>query len=315
MKICITGISGYLASNICELLLSKGYIINGLTRNKNNCSRNMLLDPNIHIFEYDKIDECLISCKYIIHCASPCILNTDNLSQEEKDKIINDSISITNLILNKATYLNSKNITDIKKIIYTSSTCAIYDGTKNTYFSDYWPNEKNIDDIHSLSKIKSELEAWELYYKQKDKENKWELVITNPGRIIGPINKFSTRNPESWCSIYEILNMKDKIKDKNNIISLDNYYSSYCDVRNVAEIYLFLLNNNDYNEKRVIIAFDSILLSDYYNVIKNVTGYNFPEINFINQDTKFIFKMEEIIQKSISIINFETSMRDTLNSI
>lgn len=306
-KVCITGASGYVASHIMIKLLEQKFHVIGLTRNKSDflfnhfdcLKKKTSYINNLEIIEYDNnvtydsknntLENILFNCDYLIHGASPVILDS-SWNEENIQKIINPATKYTEDILKAS--LKTK----IKKVIFISSTITIYDGTKDFYGSNDWADESNFQEAYTLSKIKSEKIAWKIYEENK----KWELVVFNPGRIIGPI--IYNKIPESYCSIIEAI----KLKEKQTLfpIHVNNYYSSFCDVRDVAEIIVGSLPNK--KTSRNIISFEIKEFKDYCKVLQ------IPNLLFIQNES--IFEYENSFKKH-SFIDFEKSVKDSINSM
>lgn len=307
-KVCITGASGYVSSHIIIKLLEQNFHVIGLTRNKSSfllnhidcLKKNTQYIKNLEIVEYNNeitndniLVNILFDCDYLIHGASPVIL--DSVYNEETiQKIINPAIQYTEDILKAS--LKTK----IKKVIFISSTITIYDGTKKKYGPNDWADESCFKEAYTISKIKSEKIAWKIYEENK----KWELVVFNPGRIIGPI--IYNKIPESYCSILEAIEIKKKQKSFPMSIPtyVNNYYSSFCDVRDVAEI---IVGSLPYKEtSRNIISFNIKEFKDYCEILQ------IPNIIFIEKYS--IFEYENSFKEHI-FIDFEKSLKDSINSI
>lgn len=305
-KICISGASGYLASHTIIKLLENDFLVKGLTRNKQqfyldyyDCLKKHLTNTNklsnLEIIEYnyecledDKLINILNDCNCLIHCASPVILNDFNDISMNMSEIINPAIKYTEAILTASLFTN------IKKVIFVSSTTTIYDGTKTKYNSDYFADLTKIKDAYSISKIKSEKLAWKIYNENK----KWELVVVNPGRIIGPV--IYNKIPESYCSIIEAIHLSKTTENEG----INNYYSSYCDVRDVANIIVYGVDN--LNTNRYIISFEIKEFKDYCDLLTD------KKYNYIFKDN--IFEYDNSF-KDYKYIPFEKSIKDSLNSI
>jgi dihydroflavonol-4-reductase len=302
-KVCITGASGYLASHVIIKLLNDNYYVKALTRNKQyfllnyynylipytNCIYNLeIIEYNYELCDNNYLITILNECNFLIHCASPVILEEFTDEDDNLNKIINPAIKYTENILLSSLFTN------IKKVIFISSTCTIYDGTKSSYSNEYFADSSKIKDPYSISKINSEKIAWKIYNENK----KWELIVLNPGRIIGPV--IYNKIPESYCSIIEAINLS-KIYNNEQI---KNYYSSYCDVRDVTNIILYAIDN--LTTKRYIISFEIKELKDYCNIIID------KNINFIKDDK--IFKFENSF-KNYTYIPFTQSFTDSIDSI
>lgn len=303
-KICITGASGYLASHVIIKLLNDNYYVKSLTRNKeifmlnyynylipytNNIHNLEIIEYNYELSDNDYLINILNECNFLVHCASPVILEDFTDEHDNLNKIINPAMKYTENILLSSLFTN------IKKVIFISSTCTIYDGTKSSYSNEYFADLTKIKDAYSISKIKSEKMAWKIYNESK----KWELIVLNPGRIIGPV--IYNKIPESYCSIIEALNLS---KINNNEL-VKNYYSSYCDVRDVADIIIYSFNH--FTTNRYIIAFEIKKFEEYCDIITE------KKINFIENNNN-IFDYDNSF-KDYKYISFEKSVKDSVNSI
>ena len=170
--ICITGASGFLSSHIIVLLLQNNNIVHTTTRNKQLFEdkyliyiQNIVHDKieNLHIFEINNYNfkEALNNCEYLIHCASPVILKPFETDDDNYKYIVEPSLKYTEHLLNSVSIESN-----IKKVIFTSSTCCIYNGKQEIYENTDWADE-TINDPYSVSKIVSEKKAWEIYFKQE----------------------------------------------------------------------------------------------------------------------------------------------------
>ena len=315
-KVCISGASGYLASHIIIKLLECNYYVKGLTRNKEyfllnyyDCLKKHVTNieklDNLEIIKYnhDLVDgddnvtliNILMDCDYLIHCASPVLLQSFADEKDNVNKIITPAIRYTETILNAALFTN------IKKVVFTSSTTTIYDGTQTKYSTNYWADLTHVHDAYSISKIQSEKLAWKIYNEHK----KWELIVLNPGRIIGPA--IYNKIPESFCSIFEALKLSKDTPVQNRVIH--NYYSSYCDVRDVADIHVFSLHALTTN--RYIIAFEIKEFRDYCDLL--VEDEDFDEYCFIQEskEDNILFEFENSFN-NYKYIPFEQSVKDSL---
>ena len=300
--ICITGATGFLASHlICKLLPYN--TLHVTTRNKSyfisNCLPKLskIVDTSsLKIFECDytseeTILEALHGCHSLIHCASPVILTSYPDDERNQTYIINPALQITENVL------RCVNKTSINLVLYTSSTSAIYSASKKFMTKNDWADESS-SDPYTLSKVLSEKRAWELSATAK-----WKLVVLLPARIIGPTIYSSL--PESYISIFEILNTT-----KSELL---NYHSSFCDVRDVCNIYALFLEKTP-KSGRYIISFDIVPLVAYYNAVRQIKPIH--PIHFIDTNDSFTYDNSEIIEVYTQTpIDFVHSIQDSLASM
>ncbi|XP_065846935.1 cinnamoyl-CoA reductase 1-like [Euphorbia lathyris] len=106
-KVCVTGAGGFLASWLVNLLLSKGYIVNGTLRDpyddKNahlkkleNSAENLKLFK-AHLLDFAGISGAIQGCTGVFHVASPLppqaqLVSKDDRNTGEAESVNNDTV-------------------------------------------------------------------------------------------------------------------------------------------------------------------------------------------------------------------------------
>ena len=192
--VLITGITGFLGSQIANNLLNRGFKVKGTVRSLKNEEKlspiyKLPNQQNLKLVEANLLDEncwdnIVSDVTYILHVASPFLLAVP----KNEDEIIQPAVKGTMSVLKAA----AKN-DNIKHIVITSSIASIFSsytsGTKN-YTEEDWPNMDKIKP-YNKSKALAEKEAWKFYEKEKEireKSNKkmFKLTTICPGYIFGP---------------------------------------------------------------------------------------------------------------------------------
>jgi len=192
--VLITGITGFLGSQIANNLLNRGFKVKGTVRSLKNEEKlspiyKLPNQQNLKLVEANLLDETcwdniVSDVTYILHVASPFFLAVP----KNEDEIIQPAVKGTMSVL-KAAAKNDK----IKHIVITSSIASIFSsyttGSK-TYTEDDWPNMDKLKP-YNKSKALAEKEAWKFYEKEKEireKSNKkmFKLTTICPGYIFGP---------------------------------------------------------------------------------------------------------------------------------
>jgi nucleoside-diphosphate-sugar epimerase len=191
-KVLVTGGSGYLASWIIKMLLDEGVNVNTTVRDSLNIEKTAHLkafDKNrqLRIFKADLLDsgsykEAMEGCDFVVHTASPFFIS--GFKDPEKE-LIKPAKQGTQNVLNTA-----KQMPDIKRVVLTSSVVAIYGDTidiqktsNNIFTENEWNETSSVNhNPYSFSKTVAEKEAWKIAKSQ----NQWDLVVINPGWILGP---------------------------------------------------------------------------------------------------------------------------------
>ena len=192
--ILVTGGTGYLASWIVKQLLDNGYHVNTTVRNKSDQIKyRHLLDiaskskGQLSIYEADLLlnhsfQEAMNGCELVIHTASP--FKISGIKNADKE-LIQPALQGTRNVLFSAN--DSKSV---KRVVLTSSIVAMagdaIDVTKlnNGVLNEQsWNTTSSADhQAYPYSKTMAEKEAWTIARKQ----NRWDLVVINPGFILGP---------------------------------------------------------------------------------------------------------------------------------
>jgi len=191
--VLVTGGSGFIASWIVKQLLEDGYKVNATVRNKSKLKKvSHLLEmqeahPNqLRLFEADLLvdgsfAEAMKGCALVLHTASPFKLNPKDPQKE----LVEPALQGTRNVLQQA-----KDTPTVQRIVLTSSVVAIYGDaiehqqTKSGVFTEqYWNETSSLKhQPYAYSKTLAEKEAWKIAEEQKQ----WDLVVINPGFVLGP---------------------------------------------------------------------------------------------------------------------------------
>ena len=145
-KVLITGISGYIGSQVCKTFLEHGgFHVRGTVRDKSNVNK---MDPlqkgfgtqlysaldivEADLTDVESIDAAVMGCQYIVHTAAPVFDFTKILDDE--DTILKPYCDGTLTVMKAAQKYK------VKKVVITSSIASIMGGNKNkdVYTEDDW---------------------------------------------------------------------------------------------------------------------------------------------------------------------------------
>uniref|UniRef100_A0A1J3FDT3 Tetraketide alpha-pyrone reductase 1 n=1 Tax=Noccaea caerulescens TaxID=107243 RepID=A0A1J3FDT3_NOCCA len=309
--VCVTGASGYIASWIVKLLLLRGYTVKGTVRDPEDQKKTghlLALDgakERLKLFKANLLDEgsfehAIDGCDAVFHPASPVKLTVADPQAE----LIKPAVMGTINILKTCTKVST-----VKRVIITSSMATVMfpksplrpnDFVDETTFSDPSVCEEE-KQWYILSKILAEDAAW-----QFAKANNIDLIVMNPGLVIGPILQ-----PTLNFSVDVIV---DFINGKN---TFNRRYHRLVDVRDVALAHVKALETPSANGRYII---DAPIVTT--NDIEKVLREFYPELCIAeeSEDINIItmtynVSVEKVKSLGIEFTPTETSLRDTVLSL
>ncbi|EHH03586.1 hypothetical protein ATCR1_20885 [Agrobacterium tumefaciens CCNWGS0286] len=193
--VLVTGGSGFVASHLILQLLEAGATVHTTVRSIGNQGKvRPLIDlqgkfpDKLKLFEADLLsagsfDPAMAGCSIVFHVASPFKL---------PEKIKDGQAEMVEPALNGArNVLGSVNRTEsVRRVVMTSTIGAIFGDyidvrsmRNNTVAEEYFNTSSNVkNNPYHYSKVIAEKEAWKIHAEQ----NRWSLVMINPGLILGP---------------------------------------------------------------------------------------------------------------------------------
>ncbi|KAK1429493.1 hypothetical protein QVD17_11702 [Tagetes erecta] len=190
--VCVTGASGFVASNLVKLLLQQGYSVKASVRSPNNVAKTEHLlklegaKERLELFKADLLedgafDAAIDGCDGVFHTASPFLTGV----ADPQTELIEPALKGTLNVLGSCSKASS-----VKRVVLTSSIAAVAFTPKplapevvvdETWFSDpdfckqnkWW---------YVLSKTLAEEAAWKFA-----EEKGLDIVTINPAMVIGPL--------------------------------------------------------------------------------------------------------------------------------
>ncbi len=183
----ITGITGFVASQIAKLLLTKGYNVKGSVRSLSNKNKILPIQslPNSQNLQLIEANLLTADCwgtaikgsDVVMHVASPFPHDTP---KNESD-LLRPAVEGTLNVLKACTQNH------VKQVILTSSIAAIMGyGKQNLgiYDETVFCDPNNVP-VYNKSKVLAEKAAWD-YYNTLPKDNRFQMSVINPSLVMGP---------------------------------------------------------------------------------------------------------------------------------
>lgn len=185
-KVCVSGVTGFVGSQLAKDLLERGYIVHGTARNISDGKIQYITAlpgarENFRAFQGDLLtpgafDSALDGCSSAFHVASPYFMN----SRDPQKELVDPALNGTRHFLESCVKIKS-----IKKVIVTSSVAAITDeGRKSHIFTeDDWNSKSSLKRLpYYYSKVLAEKFVWN--FAEQHPEIKF--VVINPFIVVGP---------------------------------------------------------------------------------------------------------------------------------
>ncbi|KAL3717131.1 hypothetical protein ACJRO7_008675 [Eucalyptus globulus] len=168
----VTGGSGYIASWLVKLLLQRGYTVKATVRNP---------ETKADLLEEGSFASAVNGCEAVFHTASPVLLSASDPQRELVDPAVRGTLNVLRACAK---------FPSIKRVVITSSMAAVvYTGrplTSGVVLDKTWFSNPAICEEsklwYQLSKTLAEKAAWDF-----TNENGIDLVVINPGHVIGPL--------------------------------------------------------------------------------------------------------------------------------
>jgi nucleoside-diphosphate-sugar epimerase len=285
--VLVTGANGYVASWLVKMLLDAGYTVHATVRDKSNPSKVSHLQKaaepypdklklfNADLFDDGAFDIAMQDCEWVFHTASPFLVR--GITDPQK-QLIEPALQGTRNVLNAANRTDS-----VKRVILTSSVVAIYGDNIDMqkinhglpFTEDNWNKTSSADhQPYPYSKKLAEEEAWNMAKNQ----NRWDLVVTNPGLVLGP-SLAKASDSTSLSTMLELVNGKLKT-------GVPNLRFPVVDVRDVALAHINAAEMSNAKGRHILVN-QSISLLEMAKILRAKYGskYAFPRW----QVPKFIF--------------------------
>ncbi|GAB2216684.1 hypothetical protein Droror1_Dr00024461 [Drosera rotundifolia] len=309
--VCVTGASGYIASWLVKLLLSRGYTVRATVRNPDDWKKVdhlLKLDgakERLHLFKADlgtegSFDAAIEGCDGVFHTASPVLFHN---IQDPQAELIDPAMGGTINVLKSCVGAGS-----IRRVIITSSLAAVsFNGrplnpdvtVDETWWSDPAFCEKSKIWYH-LSKTLAEEAAWKFA-----KENGIDLVTINPGYVIGPILQ-PTIN-------YTMKTILDLVSGGP---TYRNQAYRWVDVRDVANAHILAFEVPSASG-RYLLAVKGAHFSEVIEIIRHFfPTLKFPERCSDNGDpTMYNVSNTRSISLGLKYTPFELTVKDTVEDL
>ena len=285
-RIFVTGGTGFLGAYIIRELVSNGYQVKALRRNK---ALPHFMDPTVFekvdwvqgdLFDLPVLFEAMEGVDAVIHSAAKISF----VSSERKEMFKTNIEGTANIV-------NAAIDNEIKKLVYVSSVAALGQPKKDGLIDEGNPwDEIKPHSNYASSKYHAEMEIWRAMGEGLN------AVIVNPSTIIG----YGDWNTGS-CAIFK------------SIYDQFPWYTTgangFVDVGDVARAVVLLLESNIRSE-RFLVSGENSSFRDLFNLIADGFSKKHPTIEataFLGAIAWRFEKLKTIITGKQSVLTRETA--------
>lgn len=277
-RVLVTGASGYIAGHCVRELVEHGYAVRGTVRGPSSESK---LEPLRRLVERaggtldvvyadlgsdDGWKQAVADCAYVLHVASPFPPGPP----EHEDDVVLPAVDGTERVLRACAEIGT-----VRRVVLTSSIAAAAgghdsDGHKVFTESDWALPDRC--DPYEKSKVLAERAAWDLVDALPD-EQRFELVVVNPGFCIGPPldGTTSTSTSTSLVAVSRLL--------AREVPGVPRLGFATVDVRDLATAHRLAMESPDAAGKRYICAGEHVWLKQIADLLAEAfgpAGYRVP---------------------------------------
>ena len=295
----VTGVTGYIGQHCGAELLRQGYEVLGTIRSLDKAEAvregisNVAPIEKLEFVEADLMKdegwrEAMTDCKYVLHVASPFVI----ANPDDESEIIAPAVDGTLRVLSAA------KASGIERTVVTSSLIAIIAGKPSGHYgTDSWSDPEAEIGTYAKSKVLAEKAAWAFA-----QENDLDLVVINPGGVMGPTLTGKVEG-ESLTMISDIINGSYPLVPDISV--------GFIDVRDVAKLHVAALTANGAVGKRFIASSDEPLhFTEITGILKNA-GYKKASTR---QAPKFLLKIMSIFDDQVKGLLPMVGQRQTVNN-
>ncbi len=276
--ILVTGATGFIAGHTIKLLLEQGNRVRGTVRDLNKTSGYEFLkklpnaETHLEFVEADlsnknAFDEAVHGCEYVLHLASPFVLEVKDPQNDLVTPAIQGTLSALQASVKDG---------HVKRVVVTSSVASVAEHGEDgrTYNENDWNTDSTLHvNSYYFSKVEAEKAALEYMKTEEAKQSGLELAVICPSYVIGP-------------SLSNIVNTSNqifqKIMTKGELPGVVSLSFPQVDVRDVARAHILALTADlsKVEEARFICHNKTSTMKEVIEVLKQeFPEYPYPTFN------------------------------------
>lgn len=232
--VCVTGASGFIASQLVADLLAGGYRVRGTVRDASAAGKYEMLTSlpgagerlelvSADLLAPDTFRAAVAGCEVVMHTASPYVLDVKDPQRD----LVDPAVQGTHAVLDACAAVGG-----VKRVVLTSSMAAVTDEPDDRVLTeDDWNDKSSLErNPYYYSKTLAERAAWTFV---DERAPGFDLVVINPFMVIGP-------------SLIPALNQSNKVLSDmltGGFPGIINIAWGFVDVRDVSRAHVLAMEN------------------------------------------------------------------------
>ena len=270
--IFVTGATGFVGSYLCRLLISKGYKVRALKREKSRMDLLAGTDSQIDWVTADVTDpvaleDAMAGAQYVFHTAAMVSFHPKDVR-----RMMQVNVEGTANVVNSCLHHG------VKKLVHVSSIASLGRSKEKTHLDENtkWTRDKNTTN-YSLSKFQSEQEVW------RGQAEGLTVAIVNPSIVLGS-GFWELGSPTIFKRVFDGLKFWPPGR------------SGFVDVRDVAQFMVSLMESEVKGERYVLSAEDKYH-KDLFDQIAEASGKKAPSIKVTPLLAEVAWRVEWLKEK------------------
>jgi len=313
--VLVTGASGFLASQLVEDLLLKGYTVHATVRDPTSTKHIDHLTKlenaatRLKLFKADLLEEgsflpAMENCTAVFHTASPFFFKAENPDEQ----LIKPAVIGTQNVLKSVAQTPT-----VKTLVVTSSIASVRYreefGPDHLITEEDWSDEEYLRKIgffYQLSKTMAEREVWKW---EESIRGKVRVVCINPPFIIGPQLQ-ATLN----ASTEFLLNFVNGSKT-----GIDDTAFAFVDNRDVSRAHILVFENEKAQGRYLCAAAckHNVEVAETLKKLLPERAALIPsKLSYKEEERKanIVVSSEKLKNLGLGFLDFEQSLKDTIRS-
>ena len=295
-RVLVTGGTGYVAGHVVQELLAHGYVVRATVRTATTALPDSVETVRADLGSDDGWDQAVADCDYVMHVASPFPATLPDDEQE----LIRPAVDGTLRVLRAAAAGGT-----VKRVVLTSSIAAItagHDRRDPTVRTEADWSVLDTSPAYATSKTLAERAAWD-FVAAMPAAQRFELVVVNPGWVLGPLGDTSARTS---VDIVRRLLVRD-------LPAVPRMAMAIVDVRDLAAGHRLAMETPGAAGNRYVLAGEEVWMRDVAGILAadfNDQGFHVPTRTI----PSWVLRTAARFSRSLRIVSYFLDRRERVSA-